>query len=133
MLKHFWPGPLTVIWEVADNEWQNFSINNTLAMRNPLWAEEFIWMQDFLEYIDSPIISTSINKKGETPLINLKEIKKEFSIYSEFYIPSGLCDYEEKSLPSSIIKINKDSSFECVRSGPVSMDELKRVLDQNTL
>ena len=79
----------------------------------------------FLEYIDSPIISTSI-KKGETPLINLKEIKKEFSFIVSF-IFSGLCDYEEKSLPSSIIKINKDSSFECVRSGPVSMDEQKSI------
>lgn len=55
----------------------------------------------FLKFIDFPIISTSVNKSGFSPITNKQDIKKN---YPE-NILINLSNFQENSFPSKIIEI----------------------------
>ena len=90
-LLSYWPGPLTLILKGIKNP--------TEGIRVP--DNQFI--QDILKKVDQPIISTSVNYSGQSPMTSIEEIIDEFEDKVDLIVDAGVLP---PSLPSTIIDIS---------------------------
>jgi len=95
------PGPYTLIMKtknqsVAENVAPNL---NTLGIRIPDH-----WFSNFVNQIDIPIISTSVNKSGEDFMTSLEDLDSEIKSKVDFIINEG----PKKGKPSRIIDLTDD-------------------------
>ena len=105
IVKKYWPGPLTIIFEIKNNINLYYSKEeiNTLGIRipnNPL-------MLDLLEFIQLPLVTTSANLSRENPLYDGYEIEKKLN-YKNHKISIIIEDGVIKNNPSTIISLGKD-------------------------
>ena len=108
-LKIIWPGPVTVILKrrpILPDELTGGL--NSLAVRLP--------KNDFLFRIISqagfPIVSTSLNKKGEKPLLEVKNLEKYFKYLPDLVIDAGEC---KKTKPSRLVDIREVKNIKILR------------------
>lgn len=90
-LLSYWPGPLTLILKGIKNP--------TEGIRVP--DNKFI--QNILEEVGQPIISTSVNYSGQSPMTSIEEIIKEFEDKVDLIVDAGVLP---PSLPSTIINLS---------------------------
>ena len=90
-LLSYWPGPLTLILKGIKNP--------TEGIRVP--DNQFI--QNLLAEIGQPIISTSVNYSGQSPMTSIEEIIKEFEEKVDLIVDAGVLP---PSLPSTIIDLS---------------------------
>ncbi len=90
-LLSYWPGPLTLIIKGIKNP--------TEGIRVP--DNKFI--QNILEEVGQPIISTSVNYSGQSPMTSIEEIIKEFEDKVDLIVDAGVLP---PSLPSTIIDLS---------------------------
>ncbi len=98
----FWPGALTLVLPSSKKHYEKTG-NKTIGIRIPN-HDSALW----LIKKNGPLVTTSVNKSGDKPMINIAEIKKEFAsdvdyIYEEynaFYlnISSTTIDLTEKEI-----------------------------------
>jgi len=71
-LAGIWPGPLTAVLPAGPEcpEWYG----DTVAFRVP----DLPPLLELLETLGQPVVSTSVNQTGESPLADPKEIQKQF-------------------------------------------------------
>ena len=71
-LAEIWPGPLTAVLPAGPEcpEWYG----DTVAFRVP----DLPPLLELLETLGQPVVSTSVNQTGESPLDDPKEIQKQF-------------------------------------------------------
>ena len=67
LISAFWPGPLTIIFELDDN--------STVGLRNP----DNRVIRDLIKAVEIPIASTSANISGRPPAINAQQVLINFS------------------------------------------------------
>lgn len=114
-LQKLWPAPVTVILKLNERT-KNIINQETIAVRIP--------QNDFclklLKEISRPLISTSVNRSGENPIIEIDNIIQKFSedvdailIHSE--------STEKKS--STIIDLTSKQP-KLIREGPIKFVEL---------
>ncbi len=108
-LTSIWPGPITVIVKRRPILPEELTGGlNSLAVRLP--------KNDFLIKIISeagcPIVSTSLNKKGEKPLANVKNLEKHFKYLPDLVIDAGEC---EKTKPSRLVDIRDMENIKVIR------------------
>jgi tRNA threonylcarbamoyl adenosine modification protein (Sua5/YciO/YrdC/YwlC family) len=103
-LGKYWPGPLTMIFpgKLPDNK--------SIAMRLPRDA----FLLEILQNIGKPLISTSVNKEGLSPLNSVNEIIKNFGKKADLIIDSG--DIPEKNTVSTLIDL-RTKPFRILRQG----------------
>ncbi len=108
-LEKWWPGPVSVIFPV-NQEKLNYlhKGKRTLAFRIPQKRE----LRKLIAKV-GPVVSTSVNPRGEKPAENSKEAQKYFGSQLDFYVDEG----EKESLPSSLI-IFDGERVEILRKGP---------------
>jgi L-threonylcarbamoyladenylate synthase len=89
LLGEFWPGPTSVV--LGD-----------LAFRIPK-------KEDLIELINltGPLIATSVNRQGETPINNINDAQDCFKDELDFYIDSGEC----KNSPSILVKLDGEDVY----------------------
>lgn len=89
ILNEFWPGPTSVV--LGD-----------FAFRIPN-------KEDLIELIKDvgPIVATSVNKQGNSPINNIEEAKKVFGNELDFYVDSGKC----KKSPSILVKLDGEDVY----------------------
>lgn len=123
LLQQYWPGELSVILETADPKFQHVSQNGKVAFRIP--ADKLL--RDFIIELDQPIVSTSVNKTGEQPLLNLDKI---ISNYESWFDLAILPDKLTTSInsPSTIIEFF-DSKLKLIREGSVPFSEIELSFD----
>jgi L-threonylcarbamoyladenylate synthase len=116
-LKSVWPNHLTVIWNLK-NKFSSKLVHTdmTVGIRVPQYGEDK-WFESVLEEFDFPLPTTSLNYSGEPSLIEPEAIEKfclENNVYTgqQHIVRSHL---EQK--PSTIIKIENESSYTVVRKG----------------
>ncbi|MBR4159464.1 MAG: L-threonylcarbamoyladenylate synthase [Spirochaetia bacterium] len=90
-LLSYWPGPLTLILKGIKNP--------TEGIRVP--DNQFI--KDILKKVGQPIISTSVNYSGQSPMTSIEEIIDEFENKVDLIVDAGVLP---PSLPSTIIDIS---------------------------
>ena len=119
IFRQFSPGNLTMILRDGKNLFEHISQNGKIAVRIP----EDAFLRNFIKDFGEPIISTSVNTAGESPLTNLKKIKSTYAHWFDYLIlPPKI---EKKSpIPSTIIEFTPDE-IKCIREGSIPMKQIE--------
>ncbi len=119
ILQQYWPGNLTVLLDVKNDNLSNVTFKNKVTFRIPSSS----FLREFIKQINEPIISTSINVSNETPINNLKQILDEKKDWFDFAIlPKN--EKKEEIAPSTIIDFS-DNKLSCIREGSVEFQKIK--------
>lgn len=118
IISHFWPGPLTVIFELNYPFCNEITCGkSTIAIRVP----NHELTQQILEKLGAPIVSTSANMTGEKPLNSEDQIFSVFNGKIPYIIK---CEEEKKSTSSTIISFS-DNNIHVLREGSIKSQEFK--------
>jgi len=108
-LKKIWPGPVTVILKrrpILPKELTGGL--NSLAARLP----ENDFLIKIIDKVGWPIVSTSLNKKGEKPLTNMLNLEKHFKHLPDLVIDAGEC---KRTKPSRLMDIRDVKNIKILR------------------
>jgi L-threonylcarbamoyladenylate synthase len=108
-LKKIWPGPVTVILKrrsILPNELTGGL--NSLAVRLP--RSEFLIKM--ISEAGFPLVSTSLNKKGEKPLMDVKNLENKFKYFPDLAIDAGEC---KRTKPSRLVDIRDVNNIKIIR------------------
>jgi len=120
LLQQFWPGELTVILSDPQNIFKNVSVNKQVAFRVP--TDKFL--RDSIKRSGFPIISTSVNNKGEAPETDLKKIRSRNKLWFDLEIlPKKILKNDQQ--PSTIIQ-EESGKLILIREGKIGFSEIKR-------
>ena len=114
-LENLWPAPVTVILKL-NNRTMDIINQKTIAIRIP----DNDFCLKLLREISRPLVSTSVNRSGEEPLINIEKIIDDYSkqVDAVFYT-SRNTDH----ISSTIIDLTSEKPL-LVREGSVKFVEL---------
>ena len=115
LISAFWPGPLTIIFELDDN--------STVGLRNP----DNRVIRDLIDAVEIPIASTSANISGRPPAIDAQQAISNFSDKIDVVLDGGPAD---AGTPSTIVKII-DDTFKIIRHGVIGKERLNRCLNED--
>jgi L-threonylcarbamoyladenylate synthase len=116
--KRLWPGPVTMIFDKHRNK-RPFPESDSIGIRCPHWS----FLREFLETLQTPIISTSANRSGKPPIRDPDEAVAQFKKGVDLILDLGKLPDRR---PSTILDIRSDPP-EILREGAM----LQRV--QNAL
>lgn len=116
LMKKYWPGALTIVLNTT-KEFMEKTNDLTIAVRMPKHPVA-------LKLIDTygVLRVTSLNKSGEPPLNNLREIEKIFGPYVKDIYPHG--QVAKSDVSSTVIDVTK-SKFQVLREGDIKTAELE--------
>ncbi len=117
LISSFWPGPLTIIFDLPDNR--------TVGIRN---SSHHV-VRDLLNAAEVSIVSTSANISGRPPAIDVQQVLSSFSDKVDVVLDGGSA---EAGKPSTVIKI-VDNTFEIIRHGVIGKERLNRCLNEDCL
>jgi tRNA threonylcarbamoyl adenosine modification protein (Sua5/YciO/YrdC/YwlC family) len=105
-LARLWPAPVTVILPAGDRcpDW----LGDTVAFRVP----DYPPLREVIRHLGVPVISTSINRSGEPPILDLGEIKNSFGDLVDMFVAGEV----NTNLASTIVDLSGDRP-EVVRQG----------------
>lgn len=121
VINAFMPGSITILVPVKENSVPNYVTHNTniIGVRIPTNKEA----QLLLNEINKPLLVPSANRSGEKPALNSDEAQAIFG--SE--IDAIITGESLKERPSTIVDLTKDEVV-IVREGPISLDEIQKVI-----
>ncbi|MCK4913388.1 MAG: threonylcarbamoyl-AMP synthase [Planctomycetes bacterium] len=129
LIKNTWPGPLTIVFELSDEEIKKqqakfaqeiFDVlykNNSIGIRCP--AHRVAAM--LLQLAQMPVVAPSANAAGRKPAVTAKQVLEQFSGQIDALLDAGKCKYKENS---TVVKIGK-KGFEILRQGVYSQSQLE--------
>jgi len=117
LISSFWPGPLTIIFDLPDNR--------TVGIRN---SSHHV-VRDLLNTAKISIVSTSANISGRPPATDAQQVISNFSDKVDIVLDGGQA---EAGNPSTVVKI-LDDTFEIIRHGVIEEERLKRCLNEDCL
>jgi L-threonylcarbamoyladenylate synthase len=115
LISSFWPGPLTIIFELDDN--------STVGLRNP----DNRIIRDLINAVEIPIASTSANISGSSPAIDAQQVITNFSDKIDVVLDGGPADAGN---PSTIVKI-WDDTYKIIRHGVIGKERLDRCVNED--
>lgn len=98
--ERLWPGPITMIFEKERNK-KPFVGNDSIGIRCPRWS----FLRDFLRMLGAPLISTSVNRSGETPIRDPEDAARQFSEGIDLFLDFGKLLHNH---PSTIVDLRYD-------------------------
>lgn len=110
----FMPGPVTLV--VPDGK------GSTFGFRIP----DHPFILALLRQYGGPIASTSANRSGEPPALDLKDALRSLDGEPDLAVDGGALPPD--SLASTVILMKDDDSFQIVRQGPVTEQLILRAL-----
>ncbi|PKN79173.1 MAG: protein tyrosine phosphatase [Candidatus Cloacimonetes bacterium HGW-Cloacimonetes-1] len=134
IIEQYWPGNLTVIIKCNDPRFEHLAHNGKLAFRVP--SDDML--RYFIDYLDEPLISTSINVSTLAAENDLNKITKQFEHWFDIGIvpkprrlsnvgePSTIIEYIESHEPGNHSGQDK---LKCLREGSIPFYELNRSFD----
>ena len=115
LISSFWPGPLTIIFDLPDNR--------TIGIRN---SSHHV-VRDLLKAAKISIVSTSANISGSPPATDAQQVISNFSDKVDVVLDGGTA---EAGKPSTVVKI-VDNTFEIIRHGVIGKERLNRCLNED--
>lgn len=115
VIKNFWPGPLTIIFDTSDILEKNILNQETIAVRVPAHRG----IQLLLQEIGS-VFSTSANISGQPTPTTIEDVDQAILSSVEY----GVTEPYKESLPSTIIRYQKNNfaePFKLIREGAISI------------
>jgi L-threonylcarbamoyladenylate synthase len=116
LIKEFWPGPLTIIFEKKKSLPESLSPNDTIAVRipgNPVTLS-------LIKEAGVPIVAPSANPSGKKPPKTAAQVR---SYFKKFFILED--DSSLGGVPSTIISL---SPLKVIRLGAISKGRLKKAV-----
>ncbi len=117
LISSFWPGPLTIIFDLPDNR--------TVGIRD---SSHHV-VRDLLNATEVSIVSTSANISGSPPATDAQQVISNFSGKVDVVLDGGTA---EAGKPSTVVKI-VDNTFEIIRHGVIAEERLNRCLNEDCL
>jgi L-threonylcarbamoyladenylate synthase len=116
LMKEFWPGPLTIIFEKNKGLPTSLSSNDTIAVRIPGNPATL----SLIKKAGVPIVAPSANPSGKRPPETAAQVR---SYFKKFLILED--DSSLGGVPSTIISL---SPPKIIRLGAISKERLKKVV-----
>ncbi len=117
LISSFWPGPLTIVFDLPGNR--------TVGIRN---SSHHV-VRDLLKAAGKSIVSTSANVSGRPPATDAQQVVTNFSDKVDVVLDGGSA---EAGKPSTVTKI-VDNTFEIIRHGVIGKERLNRCLNEDCL
>ncbi|MBN1327582.1 MAG: Sua5/YciO/YrdC/YwlC family protein [Candidatus Cloacimonetes bacterium] len=119
LVQQYWPGNLTIVLPDDENRFSHIAYNGSVGVRVPTNG----FLRRFLNLVDEPIVSTSINATGDIPLERYKDIIRMKGDWFDFGVLSN--DVEEIApSPSTIIGF-KGKELLFYREGNISFADIR--------
>jgi len=130
IIKNFWPGPLTIVFElnekdihmqkkkIDDEIFRILYHSNSIGIRFP----DNLIACSFLNYIKNPVVAPSANITGGNPAVNAERVLSYFSKKIPLIIDGGTCKYKKNS---TVVKIGK-KGLQILRQGVYSAEEIEQ-------
>jgi L-threonylcarbamoyladenylate synthase len=131
LIKNAWPGPLTIVFELTENDIEKQRMNlkkevfeclykdNTIGIRCPDNAIAAMLLQTTKEAVVAP----SANKTGQQAATDAEQVLAQFSGQIDLLLDGGPCKYKKSS---TVVKIGK-KGLEILRAGVYSEEELEKM------
>jgi protein-tyrosine phosphatase len=131
LIERCWPGPLTIIFELDENDilrqskkikpevFDNLYRNNSIGIRfpdNPIAST-------LLQHIENPVIAPSANITGRKPATEAQQVLSSFSGQIPLILDGGPCKYKTSS---TVVKIGKNN-LQVLREGVFSKAEIEKI------
>lgn len=133
VLGVLWPGPISVVWKVRSSAKDEFCaiFGDTIAFRLPRLDSSAAWYSEILAKAPRPLPSSSCNVSGDMPASNWQDAVTFCHRHApDVYIPKvDVADVGCLHVPSTVLKIHEDTSFEVVREGAISKDAVRKALE----
>lgn len=125
-LARLWPGPLSIVWEAsAAAPAALIAKDGTIGLRVPALAASAAWFQAVLEAAALPLPTTSINRAGEPAMTQLEQVRMTWPDRADLYAPDfSVIKDRDGALPSTVIRLRADGSFEVLRRGALAVDRI---------
>jgi tRNA threonylcarbamoyl adenosine modification protein (Sua5/YciO/YrdC/YwlC family) len=118
--QQFWPANITIILKDTKNKFGHLSLNGTVAVRIPDDPD----LREFITLIDEPIVSTSVNVSGESPILDYNVLRK-MKWFDFSYLPKVPLLAEGKA--STIINISGEK-LEMIRQGDFRLEDFEQAV-----
>jgi tRNA threonylcarbamoyl adenosine modification protein (Sua5/YciO/YrdC/YwlC family) len=110
LLKHTWPGPLTVVFEVSDDEIKKLREKHGSEVVELLYKDNTIGIRcpdepvgnKLLNLCKYPVVAPSANTAGQPPATDGKEAFTQIGGLVDIVIDTGKCKYEKSSTVAKI-------------------------------
>lgn len=131
LIRNAWPGPLTIVFELSDEEldeqrenvpaevFESLYRDNTVGIRCP----DSAIASALLEQTVRPVVAPSANLTGRPPAVDADQVLAQLSGKIELLLDGGPCKFKENS---TVVKIGKNGR-EILRPGVYSRDELNEL------
>ena len=118
----FWPGPLTIVMR-KQPEFRSIALakQETVALRVPAYD----LVRDIIRGLGEPLTGTSANRSGARAPVSAAEVAFQLGEMVTLVIDGGR---SAGGIESTVIDVSGESGPRLVREGPVSREELERVL-----
>jgi len=131
LIKNAWPGPLTIVFNLNDDDLQKQQKSLNKEIFDNLYKDKSIGIRcpnntiasTFLRLIHNPIVAPSANLTDQNPAIEPEQVLSEFSGKIDLIIDGGLCKHKKSS---TVVKIGKNG-LEILRPGVYSENELEKL------
>ena len=114
LVDKYWPGPLTIIFELNENDikrqkriietdvFDNLYKSNSIGIRYP---DNPVALA-LLQHIENPVVAPSANTTGQQPAIEASQVFEAFSGQIPLILDGGPCKYKTSS---TVVKIGKNN------------------------
>jgi len=126
-----WPGPLTIIFQLSDDEitiqknkldselFQNLYHHSSVGLRCPEHRVACI----LLKNTTHPVLAPSANTSGGVPAVDAQAVEQNFAGKIELILDGGTCKYQEDS---TIVKI-QNNKLHILREGAYTKQQLEQL------
>lgn len=131
LIDKTWPGPLTIVFELEDEELELLARNTKEEVFENLYHDKTIGIRfpdnkiaiELLKEIKHPVVAPSANLSGETAPFTAEQVIAEFDEKIEIIIDGGATKYQKSS---TVVKPGK-IGIEILREGFYSLEELEKL------
>ncbi|MCP3917397.1 MAG: hypothetical protein GY711_17770 [bacterium] len=114
----YWPGPLTLVREGVPEGLEAIAQDGWTGVRMPSHPGTLA----VIGALDFPLVMTSANQSGETPLVEASAVRAAFGDEVELVLDGGPARLAEAS---TVLRLGR-GTFELLRPGLIELDDLRR-------
>lgn len=127
LMKHFWPGPLTLLFPTNDSLVPSIITANqpTVAVRMPSHPVA----RALIAITDAPIAAPSANSSGKPSPTRAEHVYRDLEGKIDLILDGGACDV---GLESTVVDgLGDDGNIRVLRPGGVTVEDLENALQQD--
>ena len=129
LINKFWPGQLSIIFNLSNFGYNRISHlvtgdDKSICVRIPNHPQ----ILELLEAVGIPLISTSVNLSGNTPINEYSDIVNSFKDNVDLILPNNF-NLSNFTLPSTIIDARSEKDIKIMRVGSVSKIDIENTIN----